>query len=429
MLHHPQLRDVILRYLPSEDILSLRGVDSELDRGVCLFVEDEVIEYLARYLEAKRNRAFLPYRKHYALVTASSQLDVDPEHFIAALGRIGYLLEGPEASATDCGEPEAEADANEGDSDEAHVPPSLSSCILPIASKARVYHNGRFVVFPGRWFGVEESVKVLFPENPYPLFPATAVEWTQLRHLNLVGPMGLRFLPTKFFNGCYTLEEVSMTSMSSLLGIGPRCFENCPRLKAITIDGADQLKFIGSRFAADCSVARLLGTESWVNLTEVKDGFLSNNPIREISCRWPRITQVHFGFLLNTELERINGVTEWNNCVAIGGSFLSKTNIVELQVNWPRVTTIANDFLEGCHRISHLKGIESMNSLTTIGDGFMARVGLTSIDLSGASALKHVGEDMLKGCPNLVEVKGLRGRGVRYAGKPCQGCDKLDDFQ
>ena len=266
-----------------------------------------------------------------------------------------------------------------------------------------------------------------------------------------------RTIPSNYLSGFQNLKSIDLSPFKHMTVIqGGSFLKNCIRLKEINLTPFQNLEDCGSLFLAGCSGLTspdLLAPMR--NLRVVKSSFLygcsSIAPTIHLGALH-RLTTVNPYFLSgcsrlayldlspfsrntvdNTDNTQNGGGGVAAAVTSIGSYFLSGCSGLESIDLTPlsRVSSIGRDFMSGCGKLAQIDITPIAGALKEIPPSFLARTGLTTLDLSPLHNVTTViGADFLSGCTSLttINLSPLEHSVVEVHPGFLEGCTQLPDI-
>ena len=206
---------------------------------------------------------------------------------------------------------------------------------------------------------------------------------TKLEYINLSNLLKLTIIGDKFLYYCRNLKNIDLY-LPNLTTIGNNFLSNCSEIKNIDLSSLQKLTTTGDNFLSNCSKIRYIDLSSLINLITIGDNFLYHCSI---------ISSIDLSPLIMLEI--------------IGNNFLNQLNsfnaFTKIILNNPNLKHIGNKFLLNCYNTIEVN-LSSLINLKTIGDDFLVKLLISSIDLSSLINLESIGKNFLSFCFNLKEI-------------------------
>eukprot|EP00760_Papus_ankaliazontas_P006821 PhM_4_TR13182/c0_g1_i1/m.81810 len=215
--------------------------------------------------------------------------------------------------------------------------------------------------------------------------------------------------------------------------IGVGTLSKCAELTSVDLCGLRSVTRIGGNFLAECPCLCHVDTSAFRNLKVVGDGFLLRSGMTSVDLSGLS-TATHIGgnFLAQSHnLVNVQNLSTAFQSVATGAIsdwFLFESGVTSVDLTGhacSHITKIDRYFMYDCTNLRSLNLSSSSSSssflstnIEEIGDSFLFRSGVTSVDLSGLSNVTRVGSYFLTSCPNIetldvTAVVGGEGKNKR----------------
>ena len=243
-------------------------------------------------------------------------------------------------------------------------------------------------------------------------------------------------VPSKAFEGCESLEVVSLNNITS---IGISAFEGCESLETVTVTEGKkgQLLKIGTKAFSDCDALESVEINQTIVYGYQVDYFAKSNNLQSLKLRNFAYTMKNvnssyitrlgalFGESANktkSDVKLVNLTIE--NMDSVPESFVRGfKSLQSVTINGTEIKTIGNYAFADCEAMTTL---ETKGQLLSIGDYAFMGTDLETLDLT---KVKSLGEGVFKDNDKLTSVKGFGAGGFDNIPKNTfAGCKSLSTF-
>ena len=458
LLHHPQLGEVVLQFLPTKELLNTRLVDSKMEPLVEEVTKEQTRKELRRFfLEPKKHRQSKP---EYAIAAHLAHLPMSEEQWLDLIGDGQGML--PRGLSEKRRDREKVNDPRRGMavllSSECQVP-------IPVLPGEYNYKQGDIQWLSQRETGTRTTPATVDAHRPGSLhlgIPPRPLDTSlQLKvgshvtSLSIIGGEGITSIGPKVLHQCPNLKRLTLNGFHNVKTIGREFIASCPKLESVSLFGFTSVTTIADNFLDDCPKLKSLKVAEGCleRLVSIGPSFLSGS--RSLTCLLPRLPALRsiadFG-LTGTACATIDLGLSFPSLERVGTSFLKNSMVSTLIMSCdlkevgpdfcadckhlgtvdckafskvktvpkgffqrarfdrldvsPLATAINDGFLSGV--TGSVDGLHKLHCVTSIGHDFLAKSKLGEdfrrFDLTGFSCLQEVGDGFLKSCVGLHRV-------------------------
>ena len=205
-------------------------------------------------------------------------------------------------------------------------------------------------------------------------------------------------IPDYAFRSCDSLVSIDLSGATALEAIGSRAFWDCDSLVSVNFTGATALEWIGERAFEDCDS---LVSVNFTGATALES--IGGYTFR--SCD----SLVSVDLSGATALESIGSFSFWGTPAATSGSIcwwneINPPDAAGRVAMSSDMVAIPVGAYASCSAVVSLD-LSGATALRSIGDeAFMDCNSLVSVDLSGATALESIGGSAFRSCESLVSI-------------------------
>ncbi len=261
----------------------------------------------------------------------------------------------------------------------------------PQSSGVRAYEKGRkfseFIYEEGAVYGKS-------PEGAYTLLDVPTDYGTDFVLYENTGSLN-----NEAFKNCTGLKNIILTSPETLLTIGKRCFENCTAIEDIRLEGAVNLEGLGEGAFRSCTSLEALYLPD--HLQETGKGICYGCTLLQVVMARGinRVSEEMFYSCQN--LREAGLYLDWKGMVSIGRQAFAYCSLFTSFPDMPVLESIGNQAFFACQRLREILLPEALSSMGE--ECFSECVSLSKVVLNGK--LTGISRYCFYGCRGLVSIE------------------------